>query len=284
MALQTFTAGQVLTAAQVTALQANDFNQTVSTKVANYVLVAADKGTRVVMNSGSATTITVNSGLFNAGDTLTIQNIGAGVSTITAGTATVVSAGALAVTQNAGGVLFFTSASAAIYYPFAGASASALVLVKSQTIGTAVSTIVVNDAFSATFDNYLIKVNGGVGSNNLSFDLQLNGITTGVYNYGILRGTFSGSTPEYQGFSAQTVFNQAVTGSPQSLAGKFEIDSPFLNQQKTYRSYFSRFDTLQTQGTVHGFVNSTLSATGFTFTIFGQTATGGTIRVYGFGK
>jgi hypothetical protein len=50
MALTTFTSGQVLTAAQLNAVQANDYNQTVSTKTASYTLVAADKGTRVVMN------------------------------------------------------------------------------------------------------------------------------------------------------------------------------------------------------------------------------------------
>jgi 3D (Asp-Asp-Asp) domain-containing protein len=123
MALQTFTAGQVLTAAQVNALQANDFNQTVSTKTADYTLVAADKGTRVEMNSGSATTITVDTDLFNAGDTLFIQNRGAGVCTITAGTATVSTTGSLALAQNAGGTLYFTSAGVSIFFA-TGASVS----------------------------------------------------------------------------------------------------------------------------------------------------------------
>ena len=51
-----------MTAAQMDSLQANDYNWTVSTKTASYTLVAADKGTRIVMNSASATTITVNNG------------------------------------------------------------------------------------------------------------------------------------------------------------------------------------------------------------------------------
>jgi hypothetical protein len=46
MAIQDFTVGQVLTAAQMDSLQANDYNQTVSTKTADYTLVASDKGTR----------------------------------------------------------------------------------------------------------------------------------------------------------------------------------------------------------------------------------------------
>ena len=116
MAIQTFTAAQVLTAAQMNALQANDYNQTVSTKIVSYTLVAADKGTRVVMNSASATTITVNTSLFSAGDTLFIQNIGAGTCTITAGTATVTTAGSLALSTWGGGTLYFTSPSAAIFF------------------------------------------------------------------------------------------------------------------------------------------------------------------------
>ena len=40
MAIQTFVANTVLTAAQQNALQANDYNQTVSAKVASYTLVA----------------------------------------------------------------------------------------------------------------------------------------------------------------------------------------------------------------------------------------------------
>jgi hypothetical protein len=117
MAIQDFTAGQILTAAQMDSLQANDYNWTVSTKTASYTLVAADKGTRVVMNSASATTITVDDSLFSAGDTLFIQNTGAGgTCTITAGTATVTTAGSLALGAWAGGTLYFTSASAAVFF------------------------------------------------------------------------------------------------------------------------------------------------------------------------
>ena len=115
MSKQTFTTGQILTAAQMTTLQANDYNQTVSAKVASYTLVAADAGTRITMSNAAATTITVNTSLFTAGDTLIITNIGAGVCTITAGTATVSTAGSLALAQYDSGTLYFTSTSAAIW-------------------------------------------------------------------------------------------------------------------------------------------------------------------------
>jgi hypothetical protein len=120
MAKQTFVANAILTAAQQNALQSNDFNQTVSAKTASYTLVAADVGTRITMNNASATTITVNTSLFAAGDTLFIQNIGAGVCTITANTATVSSSSGLDLAQYQGGELYFTSASAAIFLPSNG--------------------------------------------------------------------------------------------------------------------------------------------------------------------
>ena len=122
MAKQTFTTGSVLTATQMNNLQANDYNWTVSQKTASYVLVAADAGTRIEMNSGSATTVTVNTGLFTAGDTLFIQNIGAGACTVTAGTATVnkTAAGSLTLAQYQGGTLYFVSASSAIFFADAG--------------------------------------------------------------------------------------------------------------------------------------------------------------------
>ena len=116
MAKQTFTVGQVLTAAQVQAVQTNDYNQTVSVKTASYTLVAADVGTRIEMNSGSATTVTVNTALFAAGDTLIIQNKGAGVSTVTAGTATVSTSGSLALAQYDQGTLYFVSTGVAIFF------------------------------------------------------------------------------------------------------------------------------------------------------------------------
>ena len=115
MSKQTYTTGQVLTSAQMTQLQANDYNQTVSAKVASYTLVASDAGTRITMSNASATTITVDTALFTAGDTLIITNIGAGVCTITAGTATVSTGGSLALAQYDSGTLYFTSTGVSIW-------------------------------------------------------------------------------------------------------------------------------------------------------------------------
>ena len=124
MAKQTFTTGQVLTAAQMTSLQQTAMGGGAATaKTANYVLVAADAGTTVAMNAAGSTTITVNTGLFAAGDTVFIQNLGAGACTVTAGTATVATAGSLILPQNDAGILYFTATGAAIFYDYIQAGA-----------------------------------------------------------------------------------------------------------------------------------------------------------------
>jgi len=119
MAKQTFTTGQVLTAAQMTSLQQTAMGGGAATaKTASYVLVAADAGATVAMNAAGATTITVNTGLFAAGDTVFLQNLGAGACTVTAGTATVATAGSLILPQNDAGILYFTATGTAIFYDF----------------------------------------------------------------------------------------------------------------------------------------------------------------------
>jgi hypothetical protein len=124
MAKQTFTTGQVLTAAQMTSLQQTAMGGGSATaKTASYVLVAADAGTTVAMSAAGATTITVNTSLFAAGDTVFIQNLGAGACTVTAGTATVATAGSLILPQNDAGILYFTATGASIFYDYIQAGA-----------------------------------------------------------------------------------------------------------------------------------------------------------------
>jgi hypothetical protein len=119
MAKQSFTVGQVLTAAQLTSLQQTAMlGGAAQAKSASYTLVSADAGTTISMTSTSATTITVNTGLFAAGDTVFIQNLGSGNLTITAGTATVATAGSLILPQNDAGILYFVSTSSSVFYDF----------------------------------------------------------------------------------------------------------------------------------------------------------------------
>ena len=136
MAKQTFTTGQVLTAAQMTSLQQTAMGGGSTTaKTTSYVLVAADAGTVVQMNAAGATTITVNTALFAAGDTVQIQNVGAGVLTITAGTATVSTSSTLALKQYDSGNLYFNSTSAAFFFSTDAADSTSPLTTKGDLYG-----------------------------------------------------------------------------------------------------------------------------------------------------
>ena len=183
MAITTFTNGQVLTAAQQNALQANDYNQTVSTKTADYVLVAADKGTRVAMNAAGSTTITVNTDLFAAGDSLAIHNIGAGVCTVTAGTATVTSSGSLAIPQWGSGTLYFTSAGASIWFP---SQQGGLHYITGASFSAVSSVSLPTNTFTSTYANYkiiFVVLGCSVGGTLLQFRLRTSGTDNSAASY-----------------------------------------------------------------------------------------------------
>ena len=184
MAKQTFTTGQVLTAAQMTSLQQTAMlGGAASAKTASYTLVAADAGTAISMDSASATTITVNTALFAAGDTVQITNLGAGVCTITAGTATVNTSASLALAQYESGTLDFTSTSAAIFIKGAGAAASSggITLI-SNTVASALSSL----SFSSlgSYKQLLLEWQNVYHSNATTrFDLRFNS-DSGANYYG----------------------------------------------------------------------------------------------------
>jgi hypothetical protein len=330
MAKQTFTTGQVLTAAQMTSLQETAMGGGPATaKVASYVLVAADAGTTVAMNAAGATTITVNTGLFAAGDTVFIQNLGAGACTVTAGTATVATAGSLILPQNDAGILYFTSASAAIFYDYiqvgaasplttkgdlytygtsdtrlaVGATngmvltvdsveatglkwvvpsvASGLTLVKTQTIGSAVTSVTVTDAFSSTYDNYLITINGGVASNSSSlFNFTL-GATTAGYSYSGIVMQYTSNTVSG---SSQNAGSSMFGGyfSTNALSTEMVLQSPFLSKRTIFSTKTAAAEAANYIGNYIGFLDNNTSYTGFTFTVASGNVTGGTIRVYGY--
>jgi hypothetical protein len=114
-----FTSGQVLTAAQMNAITTLPIND----QTDDYTLVVGDVGKRVIMNKGTANTVTVDDSIFAAGDTIFIANKGAGVSTITAGAGvTINTSGSLALAQYGGGTLIALSASTFTFFPAGGVS------------------------------------------------------------------------------------------------------------------------------------------------------------------
>ena len=289
MAITTFTAAQVLTAAQMNAVQGNDYNQTVSTKTASYTLVAADKGTRVVMNVASANTVTVNTSLFSAGDTLVIQNIGAGVSTVTAGTATVSSAGPLAIPQYGSGTLYFTSAGVAIFFPSAGAAASSpgLVCVKAETAFSASSSITADSVFTSSYTNYLVNINYLTSTNQqVRMKLRIGGASTSA-NYSFER-FFMNNTSLTGGITSATTswYLGNDTNAYNTSAIRLELYAPQLAQSTAIMSYnMSNNDGAASIGVQQTFGNQTDSTQFDGIEILPASGTmTGTYTIYGYSK
>jgi len=203
MAKQTFTTGQVLLASQLTSLQQTAMlGGAASAKTASYTLVAADAGTAISMTSTSATTITVNTGLFAAGDTVQITNLGSGVSTITAGTATVNTSASLALAQYESGTLDFTSTSAAIFIKGAGAAA---------TGGTPAGTVIFYGKNSAP-TGYL-KANGAAVSRSTYSDL----FTVISTTFGVGDGSTTFNVPDMRGYFARGWVDDGTIDSGRSF-------------------------------------------------------------------
>jgi hypothetical protein len=89
MARQTFTAAQILTAAQMTQLQSSVWSDDVNAQTGtSYTLVLTDAGKQVTMTNASASTLTIPPNASVAFDTavrIQIIQLGAGAVTLTAG-------------------------------------------------------------------------------------------------------------------------------------------------------------------------------------------------------
>jgi hypothetical protein len=107
-----FVAGAVLTAAELNAITTLPIND----QTDDYTLVVGDVGKRVIMNKGTANTVTVDDSIFAESDTIFIANKGAGTSTITAGAGvTINSASGLALVTSQSGQLVALSASSFLF-------------------------------------------------------------------------------------------------------------------------------------------------------------------------
>jgi hypothetical protein len=249
MAKQTFTTGQTLLASQMTSLQQTAMGGGAATaKTASYVLVAADAGTTIIMNSGSATTITINDLLFAAGDTVNIQNIGAGICTITNGTATVNTAGSLALSQYEGGVLYFRSASTATFFDYVQSSTVIPLTTKGDVLG---------------FDTALARIPIGANDTVLTAD--------STQSLGLKWGT--APTPSYTYSSYTPTVTQSGTLTLTSSTGAFVTIGNFIHAQFKCE--------IGSAGTANNGISLTLPTNASTTTINGSTSMGvGTVVVY----
>jgi hypothetical protein len=153
-------------------------------------------------------------------------------------------------------------------------------LVKTQTVGSAVASVTVTDAFSADYDNYLITVNGGACSINTVFEFRCGTTATG-YRYSFLYndyvnaasgvGTVTATSINYVGFASTAGINSTIN-----------VSSPFLSVPTLVAADGGSIGNFA--GHVTGLEPNNTSFTSFTLRPSGGTLTGGTIRVYGYRK
>jgi hypothetical protein len=157
-----------------------------------------------------------------------------------------------------------------------------LVLVKTQTVGSAVSSVEVTGAFSSTYDIYKITYTGGVSSTDTAVYLQLGSSTTGYY--GATYGGVAGGTADVGGMnnSANWIYAGVATADTATLS--VELVGPNLAKYTHLHSVWFDPRTNGAYRSTTGVHRVATSYTAFTIAPYtgGATLTGGTIRVYGY--
>jgi hypothetical protein len=151
-------------------------------------------------------------------------------------------------------------------------------LVKSQAVGTGVSSVTVTGAFSADYDNYLITYTGGTAA-DANIQMRLGSAVTGYFG-SLIYGNYAANTV--------TGFGQN-NGSEWSFAGgggqygtcHIQLLQPFL---ATNTEMISRVRYSTVYGTYVGHMGDLTSYSSFTLIAGAGTFTGGTVRVYGYRK
>ena len=161
-------------------------------------------------------------------------------------------------------------------------NAVGLWLVKSQTIGSGVSSVTVTDAFSSTYDNYRVIVSGGANTIAAGANVQLGASTTAYYSaQGYI--TFSADGTSYLRNDNAASWVNIGSAFQNGLALDITLFNPGIAKY-TGLAINSRTD-YRTNGAASfgGGIHAVATAyTGFTFSSGSGTMTGGTIRVYGF--
>ena len=157
---------------------------------------------------------------------------------------------------------------------------SGLVYIKSQTVGSGVSSVNVTAAFSSTYDNYLIQYNGGTKSVASEIGIQLGATTSNYYNQYLY--TTWNTTLNIDGGTNAPSFYYAGFGSTIETNMSFTILSP--NLAKCTRGFGIAGSGTTYAGWYQAMLDNTTQYTDFTVKSPTGTLTGGTITVYGYRK
>lgn len=183
----------------------------------------------------------------------------------------VLAEGQLCYLEDTNAVQFYDGAA----FQAVGAS-SGLTLVSTTTIGSAVSSVTVSSAFSATYDNYLVLIGGGVASVQGYVGLKFGSVATGYYGSSVsvdLAGAVTGAAD-----NNAVALLKVVTAGQFAFNAVITVNSPFLSEQ-TYvgANSFSNFSNYYS-----GKLADNSSNTAFTLTPASGTLSNGKIKVYGY--
>jgi hypothetical protein len=157
-----------------------------------------------------------------------------------------------------------------------------LFIIKSQTIGTAVSSVTVTGAFSSDFDHYKIIVQANsIAAGGPYMTLQMGSTTTGYY-WGAGTIVYTTGTANNITTNNGTSWDRLGPGGTAGMSGVYELLNPFKNENTLITGSYADPSTAGAAGAGSGFLNNTTSYTAFTVGVTSSTMTGGTVRVYGY--
>jgi hypothetical protein len=153
-----------------------------------------------------------------------------------------------------------------------------LKLIKTQTIGTAVSSVTVTSAFSATYNNYKIVISGSnAAAAGNEMRITFSGSAGSSYFWSGYQTIYNGArTDQGNNNVAYSVIGQTDSTSITSMMT--DIYSPFAS---TRTAFTSQYANSSNSGNYGGVDNNAASHTAFTIAT-PTTLTGGTIKVYGY--
>jgi hypothetical protein len=158
-------------------------------------------------------------------------------------------------------------------------NAVGLWLVKSQTIGSGVTSVTVTGAFSSDYDNYRIELANCDATGNGNFMYLALGSANTQYYGSIYFDNFNGASTGTARRNNSTFTEISVSGQDSNTSCSMDIHSPNLATTTTFNgTYFGG----GWSGWFGGMQLSNTQFTAFTISIQAGTFTGGTIRVYGY--
>ena len=159
---------------------------------------------------------------------------------------------------------------------------SGLDYIKSQTVGSSVSTVTVTGAFSTTWNDYRIIYSGGTGTASTDMQLKLGASVTGYYGSLQFQSVTAGTVSAAGSNNGATFPWVGGATAGQAIHASFDLFSPFLSMYTKVRN--GTYQSGDNYGMVNGEHRVATSYTDFTLTVASGTMTGGTITVYGYRK